>query len=266
MADDAGVATLREVVTRAARAIADGSTHAKLDEDLAEAGLPPSTDGETKAQRGASSAASVPDERLREVAIGLVERHTGLHMIGRMTIQDLVWADEHPPPIPKRTRRDLARALPGSILVDHAQRFHNLLATLFDLGRGGISFGFEDTSLSGQIDRDFYRNDDWTVEQLFDELGAVDQASDRRFALFLEGMVSGDTVPDEDAQRHLVSAINPPLAVVGLELRETGNTDGYPTFHLVAPDPGPADPSSSYSRPRRSPIFGSSTSSTATSR
>ncbi|MEV6926155.1 hypothetical protein AB0M46_16890 [Dactylosporangium sp. NPDC051485] len=234
MVDGAGVATLREIVFRAACAIVGGSTHAKLDEDLVGAGLPPSAGGETKAQRGESSAAAVTDERLWEVAVGLVERNTGLHMIDRMTVQDLVWADEHPPPIPKRTRRDLARALPGWILVNHAQRFHTLLATLFDLGRGDLFFGFEDTSLSGQIDRHFYRNEDWTVEQLFDELGAVDQASDRRFALFLEGMVSGDTVPDGDAQRQLVDAINPPLAGIGLELRETGNTDGYPTFHLVA--------------------------------
>lgn len=234
MVDDAGVATLREIVFRAACAIAGGSTHPKLDEDLVAAGLPPSAGGETKAQRGESSAAAVPDERLREVAVGLAERNGSLHMIDRMTVQDLVWADEHPPPIPKRTRRDLARTLPGSILVAHAQRFHALLAKLFDLSRGDLSFRLEDTSLGGQIDRHFYRNDDWTVEQLFDELGAVDQASDRRFALFLEGMVSGDTVPDEDAQRQLVYTINPTLAGIGLELRETGNIDGYPTFHLVA--------------------------------
>ncbi|GGJ90574.1 hypothetical protein GCM10010123_20550 [Pilimelia anulata] len=234
MVDDAGVATLREIVLRAACAIAGGSTHAKLDEDLVAAGLPQSAGGETKAKRGASSAAAVPDERLREVAVGLVEQNLGLHMIDRMTVQDLVWADEHPPTIPKRTRRDIARALPGGILVDHAQPFHTLLGKLFDLSRGAIYFGIEDTSLSGQIDRHFYRNDDWTVEQLFDELGAIDHASDRRFALFLEGMVSGDTVPDEDSQRQLVDAINPQLAGIRLELRETGNTDGYPTFHLVA--------------------------------
>jgi hypothetical protein len=47
-------------------------------------------------------------------------------------------------------------------------------------------------------------------------------------------MVSADTVPDEDAQCQLVDAINPQLAGIRLELRETGNTDGYPTFHLVA--------------------------------
>jgi very-short-patch-repair endonuclease len=32
----------------------------------------------------------------------------------------------------------------------------------------------------------------------------------------------------------LVDAINPQLAGIRLELRETGNTDGYPTFQLVA--------------------------------
>lgn len=96
------------------------------------------------------------------------------------------------------------------------------------LGRGDLFFGFEATSLGGQIERHFYNNDDWTVEQLFDELGAIDNASDRRFALFLEGIVSGNTVPDEDGQRQLVEAINPPLTAVGLELRETGNIDGYP--------------------------------------
>ncbi|WP_328421752.1 hypothetical protein OG470_06520 [Micromonospora sp. NBC_00389] len=234
MVDDAGVATLRAVVIRAARAIAVASTHDKLDEDLVAVGLPPSAGGGSKAQRGESSAAVVPDERLREVAVGLVERNAGLHMLDRMMVQDLVWADENPPSIPKRTGRDLARALPERVLVNHAQRFHTLLGTLFDLGSYDLFFGFDDTSLSGQIDRHFYRNDDWSVEQLFDELGAVDQASDRRFALFLEGIVSGDTVPDEDAQRQLVDAINPPLAGIGLELRETGNADGYPTFHLVA--------------------------------
>lgn len=118
--------------------------------------------------------------------------------------------------------------------LNHAQRFHTLPGTLFDLGSHDLFFGFEDTSLGGQIDRHFYRNDDWSIEQLFDELGAVDPASDRRLALLLEGIVAGNTAPDEDAQRQLVDAINPPLAGIGLELRETGNPDGYPTFHLVA--------------------------------
>ncbi|MFC6023778.1 hypothetical protein ACFP2T_47455 [Plantactinospora solaniradicis] len=57
MKNSARSTTLREIVVRAACVIAGGSTHAKLDEDLVEAGLPPSASGETKAQRGESSAA-----------------------------------------------------------------------------------------------------------------------------------------------------------------------------------------------------------------
>jgi very-short-patch-repair endonuclease len=233
MGNDGATETLRAIVERAACAIAGGSTHPRLDNDLMAAGLPPSSGGETKAQRGESSAAPVPDERLREVAVGLVERNIGIQMADQMAVQDLVWSDGHPPAIPKRTRRDIACALPGEILGDHAQRLHSLLATLFDLGSRDLFFGLEDTSLGGQIDRHFFRNDDWTVEQLFDELGAIDRASDRRFGLFLESIVSSSTVPNEDSQRRLVEAINPPLIGIGLELRETENIDGYPVFLLV---------------------------------
>ncbi|MFK3983126.1 hypothetical protein ACI2K4_22455 [Micromonospora sp. NPDC050397] len=233
MADQAAVDALRDTVLRGAYAIAEASTIAKLDRDLVAAGLPPSQGDGSKATRAERSAAAVPDDRLHEVAIGLLNQGTWLHMLDRMAVQDLVWAEEQHPKIEKRTRRDIARTLPGWILTDHYQRFRALLGTLFDLGRGGITFGVDDHSLGGQIDRHFHRNEDWTVEQLFDELGAVD-ASDRRFALFLEGVVSGETVPDEEAQRQLVDAINPVLAGVGLELREMGSADGYPTFELVA--------------------------------
>lgn len=46
--------------------------------------------------------------------------------------------------------------------------------------------------------------------------------------------VSGETVPDEGAQRQLAAAMNPPLAAAGLQLRETGAADGYPFFEIVA--------------------------------
>jgi very-short-patch-repair endonuclease len=233
MADDGAVDALREIVLRGAHAIAQGSTVAKLDSNLVAAGLPPSQGDDSKAKRAERSVAAVPDDRLREVAIGLLKQGAWLHMLDRMAVQDLVWAEEHHPKIEKRTRRDIARILPGWILTDHYQRFRALLGTLFDLGRGEVFFGLDDHSLGGEIDRHFHRNDDWTVEQLFDELGAVD-ASDRRFALLLQGIASGETVSDEEAQRQLVEAISSPLVGAGLELREMGSTDGYPTFELVA--------------------------------
>ncbi|MFC4045402.1 hypothetical protein ACFO1B_43900 [Dactylosporangium siamense] len=166
--------------------------------------------------------------------LGLLHQDTWLSPQDRITAQDCIWEQEQHPTIEKRTRRDIARAVPGNILADHYPRFRALLGTLFDLGQGQIFLlQTRDGSLGGQIDRHFHHNDDWTVEELFDALGAVD-ASDRRFALLLEGMVSGATVTDEAAQRQLVEAINGPLTVPGLELRETGSADGYPVFELVA--------------------------------
>src|SRR5690349_9549637 len=63
-------------------------------------------------------------------------------------------------------------------------------------GRADLLFGMCDSGLGGQFDQYFHRSDDWTVEQL-DALGAVD-AGDRRFGLLLEGILSGETVPDEE--------------------------------------------------------------------
>jgi hypothetical protein len=50
------------------------------------------------------------------------------------------------------------------------------------------------------------RKPDWAAEQLFDELGAIDSAGDARFARFLESLASAAVVPDEDAQRRVVTA------------------------------------------------------------
>lgn len=119
-------------------------------------------------------------------------------------------------------------------LLTHYPRFRALLGTLFVLDDDPFGlFTGRDNSLGARIDQHVHGNPDWTVEETFDALGAID-ASDHRFALLLEGIVSGDTVPDEAAQRRLVAVINPPLAVAGLELRETGATDGYPVFELVS--------------------------------
>lgn len=62
-------------------------------------------------------------------------------------------------------------------------------------------FGGVDRSLRAAINQHVYPNpEDWSVEDLFDKLGAF-VASDRRFGLFLEGLASSDVLPDEAAQR-----------------------------------------------------------------
>jgi hypothetical protein len=79
-----------------------------------------------------------------------------------------------------------------------------------------------------------YRNPgDWTPEHLFAKLGAY-ECSDRRFALFLEGLASSDVRPDESAQRRFVTRVNGVLRGCGVELRETEPIGGYPSFSVVS--------------------------------
>lgn len=90
------------------------------------------------------------------------------------------------------------------------------------------------TGLRADIQQHVHRQpEDWPAEVLFDKLGAYD-ASDRRFALFLEGLASADIRPDEAAQRHFVACVNEPLRNCGLELRETDSEGGYPIFSLAS--------------------------------
>jgi very-short-patch-repair endonuclease len=87
--------------------------------------------------------------------------------------------------------------------------------------------------LRASIEQHVLRNRDWSTEDLFEQLGAF-EATDARFARFLEGLVSADTVLDEPAQRHIVDTVNPHLRSVGAELREIGVDGGYPVFSLVS--------------------------------
>lgn len=80
--------------------------------------------------------------------------------------------------------------------------------------------------LRADIQQHVHQNpQDWPAETLFDQLGAYD-ASDRRFALFLEELASADVRPDETAQRHFVACVNEPLRDCGVELHETDSEGG----------------------------------------
>jgi very-short-patch-repair endonuclease len=243
MAPGIDVAALRDIVSRIAHQVSQSGTHATLDDALNQLGLPASASDGSKAVRAESSVAAVSDDQLPEVARRVLNAYQRIDAATRNRIQELLWAGQPYPPVPKRVRREVAQALVWDDLLNHYQRFRALLGALFVLNDDPFAdfiradafadFIHADHSLGARIDQHVQRNPDWTVEETFDALGAFN-AADRRFALLLEGIVSGETVPDEDAQRRLVVAINPPLAAAGLELRETGTADGYPVFQVVA--------------------------------
>ena len=108
--------------------------------------------------------------------------------------------------IPKRTRREITRDLDIARPGIQCRSVLALLGRLWVLDDDMFSWLSEcTTSLRARIERHVFRNPgDWTTEELFEQLGAF-EATDARFARFLEGLVSADIVPDESAQRHIVT-------------------------------------------------------------
>lgn len=147
----------------------------------------------------------------------------------------MLWADTTIS-IPRKFRREIAQALEGEDLYLNAKRFDELLDNLWVLDTDFLDFffGTSDRSLRSRIERHVHRNPgDWSTADLFEHLGTFD-ASDKRFALFLEGLASSHVRPDESAQRRFVTAANTPLRACGLELRETGDEGGYPVFTIIS--------------------------------
>ena len=223
------VARLRDLLRTEVISLKDAGTHEKLPLLCKKLGLPSPGEG-TKAERIAASFDSVSDADIPRVAGRFLEHHPPPQS-KRNIFQDLIWAD-YEIEIPKKFRHEIARALEVDDLYLRVQGFEDLLDRLWVINdEDPFSFFLQaDHSLRKEIHRHVYHNPgDWPTEYLFDRLGAFD-ASDRRFALFLEGLASSDVRPDEDAQRRFVKIVNETLRKCGIELRESDTDGGYPVF------------------------------------
>lgn len=214
-----------------------GSTHAMIPVICEELGIASPEEGQSKKERMSACVNAIQDEALSSIAERLLTKFS-LRPADRNAVQDALWTNAGYPEITKRTRREIANILAPDDLYIEARRFDRLLGNLWVLSNdpfGALEavFGSDNQSLRAQIERHVHRNPgDWSVDHLFKELDVYD-ASDRRFALFLEGLASPDVRPDEDSQRKFVALVNGSLKKVSLELRETGQEGGYPTFEVV---------------------------------
>ena len=187
----------------------------------------------------AASFAAAATAELPGIAARLLE-HFALSAADRNAIEELLWADDAGPGIPKRFRRELGRSLgPGDLFL-HEDGFFQLLDRLWVLGDSPMSAfssffgGVPDDSLRTEIQRHVVQNPgDWSTDQLFETLGAYECTS-RRFALFLEGLASADVRPDETEQRRFVQLVNESMRPCSVELQELAEEDGYPVFTLVS--------------------------------
>ncbi|SDY64862.1 hypothetical protein SAMN04487939_104245 [Lysobacter sp. yr284] len=215
----------------------DGHTHRGITEKLIELQLPSDLPG-SKKERIQQALEGIDDGALPGLAKHLIATG-GLRPADRNAIEDALWTDADYPAIRKRTRREIAAALNVTDLFIDARKFDALLSRLWVL-RNDSTWTFladitgEDDSLYAEIAYHIHgASGCWSVLDLFDKLGAF-EASDRRFALFLEGLASPDIRPDEESQRRFVGIVNGPLKALGLELHEVGLDGGYPVFELLS--------------------------------
>jgi hypothetical protein len=224
---------LRNVLHPHIYALKDRSTHATLPAICEQLGLPPLDAEGSKGARINASFDALSNDRLPSVAERIFEFYPPEASI-RNEIQDLVWADSSVE-IPKKIRREVARALVNQQHYVDAKGFDHLMDSLWILDNDPMAFwGGPNTSLRAAIEKHVHHNpEDWTPEHLFEQIGAL-EASDWRFARFLEGLASSGVRTDESAQRHFVQLVNIPLRACGVELRETDSEEGYPVFTIVS--------------------------------
>jgi very-short-patch-repair endonuclease len=244
MVDSRDRSALRALVGEVV-ALLEGLTHARLNPAFEQLGMPPvSEDAGSKRVRVEESFRQVSDAGLPQLARCILEqRHVYVSLSVRFKLEDLLWEEDTPPEIPKKARRELARALNLSELAQHHERFLRLLDRYWMTEGEGLSFdeleglllnGMRQVTLRDRIKRHVFRNPgDWSAETLFENLGAFD-AGDARFARFLEGLVSADVLLDHHLQEATASTINGHLEAAGIELRQTGSDGGYPLFTVVS--------------------------------
>ena len=183
-------------------------------------------------------------------------RRVAAHFVGRypvaeqqdervFKIEELLWKNSDYPVISKKIRREIADGLEGEELWVDADGLLNSLSRLWVLEDSTVKllrefgFGHSSNSLRKQIQRHLINNSDWAPGHFFTELGALD-CSNKRFGRLIEALVGPEVRPDETSQRSFAEAVNSVLSPHSLELAETGNADGYPTYTLQATGTGAA--------------------------
>lgn len=226
---------LRSLLAHQMHHLSQSNRHVDLPGICNELGLVPPPEDGSKAERMQAAFGLVGDADLPALAKQILANFPPIPK-ERNDIEELLWVDASAPDIPKRYRRELARALSVGDLYLDAARFDALLDRLWVLDDDSFVslLSGVDRSLRARINRHVHRNPgDWSPEELFNFLGAYD-CTNLRFVRFVEGLACADVRPDETNQRRFVEIVNDALRDCGVELREIGEDGGYPVFSMVS--------------------------------
>ncbi|SMO98955.1 hypothetical protein SAMN06265221_13911 [Paracoccus laeviglucosivorans] len=184
----------------------------------------PAPEGFSKRQRIEAVLENLTQEDLARLALKFAAaRHDiPLDEAGRKVLE------ASDPPLTQITRRDVARILGDDLAgerstVELVEGYFPLSSPLDDF------LGSRGKCLRDQITRHMDHNPgDWSVEQLFGEIGAFD-CSRARFGALLEQAVHPLSRSGDD-QTKTVVALNAVLARDGYELAQEGEISGHPLF------------------------------------
>jgi len=199
----------------------------------------PESPGLSKAQRMEAVFAMIDAEDYLAVLQRFVDR--GLPPEQRNQAEDLIWSSQRWPVIDTRTRREIADALDrvGTFWSDTDGLIALVQRRWIELD--AVSSWALGASLVDEVSRHLIRNDDWTALDFFKRVGAL-ECPDRRFALFVQELVSGEVNPDADRLQLLATAVTGALATSGLRLVETDPVQGYPAFVITRSTTNPRPP------------------------
>jgi very-short-patch-repair endonuclease len=211
---------------RVAEALKDRCTHQLMQSVGLEAGLviPAEADGLSKRDR---ALAALEGKNLRE--LGDVARRLGAHW-SDYSLEEAGFAvlETEEPPISEITRRDIAKCFGDDLSGE--QNVLELVRRFFPVDTLGADF-FAGRSLASDIERHMILNfGDWSVEYLFEKIGALSCSRDR-FSRLIEAALHplGRRGP---LQAALAAELNVVLRRDGYLLAVEGEESGYPVYRL----------------------------------
>jgi very-short-patch-repair endonuclease len=220
-----------ELIELLAEALRARCTGAEMPQAAAAAGfdLPPA-DGLSKRDRARNAFA---DKSRAE--LGRIARDLGRYWSDfSLEEEGLAVLEEGTAPITEITRRDVAKCFGDDLSGE--RNVLDLVGSLFPIGTVSEYFVHSE-SLAEQIAQHMARNrGDWTVEYLFERIGAL-RCSRDRFSRLLEAALHPLCVRGE-FQTDLAQAISSVLSRDGYAIVQQGHESGFPLYAVVSTSRG----------------------------
>lgn len=215
---------LTSLSRRAAGLLKDRVTHLTLPQECAKFGLPESAlnDVGSISERIVTRFAGLQDREIANV-VEIIGREYGDFDLEEEAIK---YRENTDPCITEITRRDVSRCF-EDLSLNGDRGLFDMLRQVWPIDAMSLSWDFEST-LVKDIEQHMLRNDDWSVEQLFEHLGAF-TCSCKRFLATLE--ISLHPLSRRgDPQIALAERLNRILAHDGYQLSVAGHESGYPVY------------------------------------